>query len=163
MSNMSKSVAAVVGLLAMAIVISRQLFLFAVFRDPQGLLDSQGARYHLWFAFIAAVIACISGALMFHFFGRHDRNVRSQAPKAQLVPAIVAGSDYSTANLPARPPLAAMHWALAKPWLSEGQDDDRSPVPGTDGDSSGSLSARRSSARRTHQAMFKKWSQARHE
>jgi hypothetical protein len=163
MSNMTKSVAAVVGLLVMTIVVSWQLFLFAVPGDPQGLLASQGGRYHLWFAIIAAVIACMPGALMFHFFGRHDRNEWSQAPRAPLGPAPPSTSDYPTNNSPAPAPVACMHWALLNPWLSEGQSDDRSPMPGTDGDSSGSLSARRSSARRTHQAMFKKWSQARHD
>ena len=162
MSYTQKSVAAVVGLAVVAIVVSRQLFLFAVFRNPQGILDSQGGSYRLWLA-ITAVIACIAGALMFAVFGRHNRNERSQAPKAPLVPAIAATGDYPTANSPAPVPLDAIRWAQLNPWLSEGQSDDRRPMLGSDGDNIGSLSARRSSTRRTHQVMYKKWSQARHD
>jgi len=163
MSYRSKFVAAVVGLLVMAIVVSRQLFLFTVFRDSQGFLDSQGGRYHLWLSIIAAVIACIAGALMFYFFGRHNRNEWSQALKAPLQPAIVVPSLYATANLTAPAPVDAIRWAQLNPWLSEGQADDRSPMRGTDGVSSGALSVRRSTARRSHQEMYKKWSQARHD
>jgi hypothetical protein len=163
MSYMSKSVAAVVGLLVMAIVVSRQLFLFTIFRNPQGFSGSQGGSYLLWLAIIAAVIACIAGALMFHFFGRHDRNEWSQDPKAPLGPAISATSDYATANSPTPAPFDAIRWAQLNPWLSEGQADDRRPMLGSHGNGSGSLSARRSSARRTHQVMYKKWSQARHD
>lgn len=161
MSYTQKSVAAVVGLAVVAIVVSRQLFLFAVFRNPQGLLDSQGS-YSLWLA-IAAVIACIAGALMFAVLGRHNRNERSQALKAPLGRAIAATGDYPAANSPAPVPLDAIRWAQLNPWLSEGQADDRRPMLGTDGDKSGSLSARRSSTRRSHQVMYKKWSQARHD
>lgn len=163
MSYMSKSVAAVVCLLVMAIVVSRQLFLFAVFRDPQGFLDSQGGRYHLWLAIIAAVFACIAGALMFYFFGRHNRNKWSQPLTAPVGPAIAPTSDSPIANSPTSAFFDAVRWAQLNPWLSEGQEDDRSPMRGTDGVSSGSLSARRSSTRRTHQVMYKKWSQARHD
>jgi hypothetical protein len=54
-----------------------------------------------------------------------------------------------------------MRWALLNPWLSEGQPDDRTPMNGSVKDSGGPPSVQRSFARRTHQAMFKKWSQAR--
>jgi hypothetical protein len=52
-------------------------------------------------------------------------------------------------------------WALLNPWLSEGQADDRTPMNGTVKDSGGTPSAQRAFARRSRQAMFKKWSQAR--
>src|SRR6185503_17807661 len=52
-------------------------------------------------------------------------------------------------------------WALLNPWLSEGQADDRTPMNGAVKDSGGTPSVQRSLARRSHQAMFKKWSQAR--
>ena len=52
-------------------------------------------------------------------------------------------------------------WALLNPWLSEGQPDDRTPMNGAVKDSGGTPSVQRSFARRSHQAMFKKWSQAR--
>lgn len=158
---MTKFVAAVVGLLVMMIVVSRELFLFAVPRDSEALLASQGGRNHLWLAIVAAVIACMLGALMFHLFGRRDRNEWSRAPRVPLGPATAARTDDLTNNSPAS--FAGMHWAQLRPRLSEGQSNDRSPMPEADVDSSGSKSARRSSARRTHQAMFKKWSQARHD
>lgn len=162
MSYVSKSGAAFVGMLVMAMVVSRQLFLFTVFRDPQGFVDSRG-RYHLWLAIVAAVIACIAGALMFYFFGRHNRNEWSTAPKPPLGPAVAFTSGYPIVSSRAPAPLDAIRWAQLNPWLSEGQADDRRPMRGTDGVSSGSLSARRSSTRRTHQEMYKKWSQARHD
>ena len=54
-----------------------------------------------------------------------------------------------------------VRWALLNPWLSEGQPDDRTPMNGSVKDSGGPPSVQRSLARRSHQAMFKKWSQAR--
>jgi hypothetical protein len=56
-----------------------------------------------------------------------------------------------------------IRWALLNPWLSEGQPDDRTPMNGSVKDSGGPPSVQRSFARRRHQAMFKKWSQARRE
>ena len=64
----TKFVAAVVGLLVMAIAASRQLYLWVIFRNPQGLLDTQGGRYHLWLAIGALAMACISAGFMFFFF-----------------------------------------------------------------------------------------------
>jgi hypothetical protein len=57
----------------------------------------------------------------------------------------------------------SMRWAQLNPWLSEGQADDRTPMDGSVKDSGGTPSVQRSFARRAHQAMFKKWSQARHD
>jgi hypothetical protein len=54
-----------------------------------------------------------------------------------------------------------VRWALLNPWLSEGQPDDRTPMNGSVKDSGGTPSVQRSFARRSHQTMFKKWSQAR--
>ena len=56
-----------------------------------------------------------------------------------------------------------VRWALLNPWLSEGQPDDRTPMNGSVKESGGTPSVQRSFARRSHQAMFKKWSQARHD
>jgi|SRR5687768_14801866 len=69
MSNLTKFVMALVGLVAMLLVASRQLFLFVVMTDPSGI---DGGNSHLWLAAIAGVIACIAGGLMFVFFGRHE-------------------------------------------------------------------------------------------
>ncbi len=117
----------------------------------------------MWLAIIAAVIACIAGALMFYFFGRRNRDEWSQAPQASLGPTVAVASDYPIARSLGPAPSDAIRWAQLNPWLSEGQADDRRPMRGTDGVSSGSLSARRSSTRRTHQEMYKKWSQGRHD
>jgi type II secretory pathway component PulM len=54
-----------------------------------------------------------------------------------------------------------VRWAQLNPWLAEGQADDRIPMNGSVKDSGGPPSVQRSFARRSHQAMFKKWSQAR--
>src|SRR5882672_6654044 len=60
-------------------------------------------------------------------------------------------------------PLAASHWAFINRWKVEPQSNDRSPVLGADAINSASPSTRRSTARRKHQAMFKEWSQGRHD
>lgn len=159
MSYMSKFVVALVGLLLMAIVASRQLFLFTVFGGPQGFLDSQGGRYHLWLAFSAGITACIAGSLMFDFFLRHERNKWSKVPMAPIGTLLTAISDN-----PVTPaPFDSIRWALANPWLSEGQADDRTPMDSPVANSGGTPSAQRAFARRSHQVMFKKWSQARHD
>ena len=54
-----------------------------------------------------------------------------------------------------------VRWAQLNPWLSEGQADDRTPMDGSVKDIGGTPSVQRAFARRSHQAMFKKWSQAR--
>jgi len=56
-----------------------------------------------------------------------------------------------------------VRWAQLNPWLLEGQADDRTPMNGSVKDSGGPPSVQRSFARRSHQAMFKTWSQARHD
>jgi hypothetical protein len=59
--------------------------------------------------------------------------------------------------------LDSKRWAQRNHWLLEGQADDRIPMNGSVKDSGGAPSVQRSFARRSHQAMFKKWSQTRHE
>lgn len=61
---------AVVGTFVMAMIASRQLYLFSVFRDTSGILDPQGGAHHLWLAIGAALIACMVGGLMFLFMLR---------------------------------------------------------------------------------------------
>jgi len=48
-------------------------------------------------------------------------------------------------------------------WLFEGQANDRTPMNGSVKESGGPPSVQRAFARRSHQVMFKKWSQARHD
>ena|ERR1700694_3415288 len=54
-------------------------------------------------------------------------------------------------------------WEFISEWQSEGQADDRSPMLDTVAEIAGSPAARRSSARRSHQLHFKKWSSERHD
>jgi len=161
MSYMTKFVAALIGLLAMTIVASRQLFLFTVFRSPQGFLDLQGGRYHLWLAFSAGITACLTGGLMFHFFLRHEKNKWSKVPVAPFRTLLTAIRDNPSNNSAA--PAAAIHSVEPNPRLSEGQADDRTPMNGSVAESTGTSSAQRAFARRSHQVTFKKWSQARHD
>jgi hypothetical protein len=158
MSNLTKFVLALIGLLAMTIIASRQLFLFAVFRNPLGLLDSQAGRSHLWLFLGAGIAACIAGVLMFHFFSRHEKNKWSKVEMAHTAPLSVIALDASNA-----PVFNASRWALANPWLAEGQPDDRMPMDGSVTDSGQTPSGQRAFARRAHQLMFKKWSQERHD
>jgi len=62
-----------------------------------------------------------------------------------------------------QPEFDPIRWALLNPWLSEGHPDDRSPMNGSVKESSETPSVQRAFARRSHQEMFKKWSQARHD
>jgi hypothetical protein len=66
-------------------------------------------------------------------------------------------------NSPAQTEFDSVRWAQLNPWLSGGQADDRTPMNGSVKDSGGPPPVQRSFARRFHQEMFKKWSQARHD
>ena len=66
-------------------------------------------------------------------------------------------------NSPRQAEFDPVRWALLNPWLVEGQPDDRALMDGSVKDGGGTPSVQRSFARRSHQAMFKKWSQARHD
>jgi hypothetical protein len=161
MSNLTKFVMALIGLVAMAIVTSRQLFLFTVFRNPLSFLDSQAGRSHLLLALSAGIAASISGILMFHFFSRYEKN---KWPKVVMTPTgpRLAPLAADSANSPALAAFNAERWALANPWLVK-QPDDRTPMDGSVRDIGVTPSEQRSFARRTHQLMFKKWSQERHD
>ena len=161
MRNLTKFVMALIGLVAMTIVVSRQLFLVTVFRNPLSFLDSQGGRSHLWFALGAGIAASISGILMFHFFGRYEKNKWSKVVMTPTGPLLVPLA-ADPANSPALAPFNAERWALANPWLVK-QPDDRIPMDGSVRDIGVTPSEQRSFARRTHQLMFKKWSQERHD
>ena len=77
-------------------------------------------------------------------------------------PLIAIRDDESPKSLPPLP-FDPISWALANPWLSAGQADDRTPMDGSVADIGGTPSEQRSFARRSHQLMFKKWSQNRHD
>ena len=54
-------------------------------------------------------------------------------------------------------------WTFINSWKVEPQSDDRMPALGDVAQNAASPSARRSTARRTHQAMYKEWSKERHD
>ena len=162
MSYKTKFVAALIALLAMALIASRQLFLSVVTRDSMGLSTVVG-RSHLWLALAAGISAVIANILMFHFFGLHEKMKWSKVkliPTGPL-PAALGGNLF--ANPPAPVPFERERWALANRRLSEGQPDDRTPMDGSVKDSGETSSGQRAFARRTHQSMFKKWSRTRHD
>lgn len=164
MSSLSKFVAALVGLLVMAIVASRQLFLFAASRDPSGLLDSQGGRYHLGLAIGVSVLASFAGILMFLFFVRYDRDRRLKAPQAKIFSEPLTRIGHNShAGAPEPDTADITPWVLANQWLSEGQADDRPPMDGSAKGSGESPPGQRAFTRQSHQVMFKKWSQVRHD
>jgi hypothetical protein len=160
MSYMSKFVAAFVVLLLMAPVVSWELFLFVVMRDPSGL-STEGGRLHLWLAAIASITACIAGGMMFHFFLRREKNKWSKVAMTPPGPLLAALGTEPSTNLRTSVPFDPLRWALANPWLPEGQADDRTPMDGSVRDIHGTSSEQRAFARRSHQLMFKKWSQER--
>ena len=162
MSHMSKFVAALVAVLAMAIIASRQLFLSVVTRDSTGLSTVVG-RSHLWWALAAGISACLAGILMFRFFDLHEKNKWSKVELTPVGPILAALGGNRFINSPAPVRFEAKRWTLANPWLSEGQPDDRIPMDGSVKDSGETLSGQRAFARRTHQLMFKKWSRTRHD
>jgi len=161
MSHMSKFVTAIIGLVVMAMLASRQLFLFTLTSGGSGL-SGGGGRSHLWLAAVAGITACVAGGLMFYFFSRHEENKWSKVEMTPLGPLanLVA---INPSNLPPPPPFDSVSWGLANPWLTEGQADDRMQMDGSVTDSGQTAPGQREFARRTHQLMFKKWSQARHD
>ena len=162
MSDMAKFVTALVGMLGMVLIASRQLFLFAVPGDALASVDSNAGRYHLWLSLGAGIAASGAGALMFYFFALHE--TKKWARLAMLIPGPLAGfTALGSAHTAAPAQFDAARWALANPWLAEGQPDDRLPMDGSVRDIGVTPSEQRSFARRTHQLMFKKWSQARHD
>jgi hypothetical protein len=162
MSYTSKFVAALVVLLLMALAVSWELFLFVVKRDPSGLSTGEG-RAHLWLALGAGITACMTATLMFRFFDRHQKTKWSKVELTPTGPLLTALGGNPFINSPARDPFDAEHWALANPWLTEGQANDRAPMDGSVTDCDETPSGQRAFTRRTHQQMFKKWSQARHD
>src|ERR1041385_582483 len=155
MSNMSKFVTALIGMLLMAFIVSWEFFLFVV--------GTVGAKSHLWLALGASISACIAGSMMFLFFSRYQKIKWSKVEMTPTGPLLLALGGNAFLNAPASVPFDAARWALANAWLTEGQADDRTPMDGSVTESGQTASGQRESARRTHQLMFKKWSQARHD
>ena len=154
MNYLSKFVAAMVTLLAMAIIASRQIFLSL--RAPSG-------SSHFWLALGAAITACLAGGLMFRSIGRYEKLKWSKVELTPTGPLLPSRGGIPFINRPAAVRFYAKRWALANAWLSEGQADDRVPMDGSVRNSGQTPSGQRALARQTHQLMFKKWSQERHD
>jgi hypothetical protein len=153
----TKFVASVVSVIVMAIVASWQFSLFVMFSNPQGHLEPQGGRYHLWLAVSAAVMASIAGISMFFLFcyDAKENDIRVETRRAPTGDNLIVKSPTSSFSDAIYRQLQEGHF--------EGQADDRRPMLGSVGKSTGSASARRSIARLAHQVMYKKWSQERHD
>ena len=155
MSYKSKFVAALVGMLLMTLVASRQLFLFTV-RDASGIATGRG---HLLWVILGGFMFCVAGGLMFHFFNRHEKYKWSKVEMTPAGPPL----RLHDLNPPNSPAFDSTRLAGTRLWLPEGSNDDRMPMDGSVPDSGQTPPGQRSFARRTHQLMFKKWSQARHD
>jgi len=69
----TKSLTAVIGLAVLAAVAAWQFYLFAVFKNVDGVVDVQGGTVHLWLAIGCALILCIAGFVLFSQLLRYDR------------------------------------------------------------------------------------------
>ena len=94
---------------------------------------------------------------------RRLRNIRSKRPIAPLKLRPAPAGDKLATNSPTPAPFDAIYWAQLNEWHLAGQADDRRPMNGSVGNSSGSALARRSVARQSHQVMYKEWSKQRHD
>ena len=75
----------------------------------------------------------------------------------------ISGADYLPTKSTRRSVPDESRWTFINSWKVEPQSDDRMPALGDVAQSAASRSARRSTARRTHQAMYKEWSKERHD
>ena len=69
----TKTLIAVLGLAALGAVAAWQFYLFAVFKNADGVVDIQGGTVHLWLAIGTALIVCIAGFFLFSRFLRYDQ------------------------------------------------------------------------------------------
>jgi hypothetical protein len=69
----TKTLIAVLGLAALGAVAAWQFYLFAVFKNADGVVDIQGGTVHLWLAIGTALIVCIAGFFLFSRIVRYDQ------------------------------------------------------------------------------------------
>ena len=69
----TKTLIAVLGLAALGAVAAWQFYLFAVFKNADGVVDVQGGTVHLWLAIAATLVVCIAGFFLFSGFLRYDK------------------------------------------------------------------------------------------
>jgi hypothetical protein len=69
----TKTLMAVIGLAALGAFAAFQFYLFAVFKNADGVVDVQGGTVHLWLAIGAALVVCVAGFFLFSGFLRYDK------------------------------------------------------------------------------------------
>ena len=69
----TKTLMAVIGLAVLGAVSAWQFYLFAVFKNSDGVVDIQGGTVHLWLAIGTALIVCIAAFFLFSQFLRYDK------------------------------------------------------------------------------------------
>jgi hypothetical protein len=159
MNKMAKTVS-VAGFVIIMIAASSYLYLLTS-RDSQGF--SPWGNNRLLLTIGVAVMACAAAGPLFYFFLRHDRDESSKILMAHLPPLTQSPTVDLTHKVTTPGAFDLIAWQNLNPWLVEGQADDRMPMLGATGDGNGSVTVRPSTARQTHQMMYKKWSQARHD
>ena len=63
--SMTNGLIATAMVAALAVIAAWQFYLFATFRNSQGVFDAGGGTIHLWLALGAAVVACVAGFFAF--------------------------------------------------------------------------------------------------
>lgn len=69
----TKTLMTVIGLAALGAIAAWQFYLFAVFKNTDGVVDVQGGTVHLWLAIGTVLIVCIAGFFLFSRFVRYDQ------------------------------------------------------------------------------------------
>jgi hypothetical protein len=76
MSRIKKSVTngwlATAAVTAVALIAVWQFYLFATFRNSQGVFDPGGGTVHLWLALGATAVACVAGFFAFSVSVSHN-------------------------------------------------------------------------------------------
>jgi hypothetical protein len=72
--SLTNVLVAVTALAAIVTIAMWQFYLFVTFKDQQEILDSQGGTHHMWWAVIAALVACFAGFILFSVFLRFDKS-----------------------------------------------------------------------------------------
>lgn len=90
------------------------------------------------------------------------RVAHSKNPAGLITQSVIPAGDNLSAEFLKRAAIDDSRWSFINSWKVSPQGDDRTPMHG-DAASAGSFSTVRSVARRRHQAMYKEWSQQRHD